>query len=139
MSGGQHYERNSDTIRDLGRHRRDERDDSLNALEAKADSITSFDLTVRTLNLDLDPNDYDDFRENFQRASQGHVADATPSQWAESLIQAWTTHPHWIGRHMIQTHPGHSVRRKTHGMACAQPDFSAALRSGRNDMGYSIW
>lgn len=80
----------------------DDRDDLLKALEARADSIASFDLTTRRASVDLEPNDYNDFRESVRRASQGQTDDQSPSEWAQRLVQAWVANPNWISQHMTQ-------------------------------------
>jgi thiol-disulfide isomerase/thioredoxin len=80
----------------------DQADDFLRFLEARDESIASYEIKLRQISFDIALDDYKAFKKNIEEMAKDEPRGQSPLQQAEQLIQTWAKEPHWLERHTKQ-------------------------------------
>jgi thiol-disulfide isomerase/thioredoxin len=77
-------------------------DDFLRFLEARNDSIKSFEIKLRQASFTIELKDYEAFKDDIEKIEQNKNANLSISEQAEQLVQKWGEPNHWFERDTIQ-------------------------------------
>jgi len=80
----------------------DQADDFLRFLEARDESIASYEIKLRQFTFDIPLDDFEAFKKSVEQLATNRDASLNPSQRAEQLIQTWAKKHHWLERHTKQ-------------------------------------
>ena len=80
----------------------DEADDFLRFLEARDESIASYEIKLRQFSFDIALDDYEDFKKSVEQLEKDKTASLSPSRQAEQLVQRWSKKDSWLDRHTKQ-------------------------------------
>jgi hypothetical protein len=79
-----------------------EADDFLRFLEARDESIASYEIKLRQFTFDIPLEDLVAFKKDVQQLAKNKTGSPSPLQQAEQLIQIWAKKHHWLERHTKQ-------------------------------------
>jgi thiol-disulfide isomerase/thioredoxin len=80
----------------------DQADDFLRFLEARDQSIASYEIKLRQISFDITLDDYEAFKKNVEEIAKDEPGGQRPLQQAEQLIRTWAKEPHRLQRHTKQ-------------------------------------
>ena len=80
----------------------DQADDFLSFLEARDESIASYEIKLRQITFDIALDDYEAFKKNVEEIAEDESGRQSPLQHAEQLVQKWAKEPHRLQRHTKQ-------------------------------------
>jgi len=80
----------------------DQADDFLRFLEARDESIASYEIKLRQFTFDIPLKDFVAFKKNVEQLAKNKTGSSSPLQQAEQLIQTWAKKHHWLERHTKQ-------------------------------------
>ena len=80
----------------------DQADDFLRFLEARDESIASYEIKLRQITFDIALDDYEAFKKSVEQMAKDKDWNLSPSQQAEQLVKTWAKKHHWIERHTKQ-------------------------------------
>lgn len=77
-------------------------DDFLRFIEARDESIASYEIKLRQFTFDIPLKDFVAFKKNIEQLAKNKTGSSSPLQQAEQLIQTWAKKHHWLERHTKQ-------------------------------------
>ncbi len=76
-------------------------EDFLRFLEARDESIKSYEIKLRRIMFDIDLDDYEAFKKSVEQLAQNEVEGQNASEQAEQLVKTWAEEVRWLERHAI--------------------------------------
>ncbi|UCE47295.1 MAG: TlpA family protein disulfide reductase, partial [Phycisphaerales bacterium] len=76
-------------------------DDFLRFLEARDESIASYEIKLRQITFDIALDDHGAFQKSVEQMAKDKAGSLTPSQQAEQLIRKWTENDRGLERHVL--------------------------------------
>ncbi|MCK4783504.1 MAG: TlpA family protein disulfide reductase [Desulfobacteraceae bacterium] len=77
-------------------------DDFLRFLEARDESIVSYEIKLRQVHFDIELDKYEAFKKSIEQLAQREAGDLSPSRRAEQLVRTWAEKARWLERHIMQ-------------------------------------
>ena len=76
-------------------------DDFLRFLEARDESIASYEIKLRQITFDIALDDYEAFKTSVEQIAKDKTGSLSPSQQAEQLVGTWAKEAHRLERHVL--------------------------------------
>jgi len=76
-------------------------DDFLRFLEARDESIASYEIKLRQITFDIALDDYEAFKTSVEQIATDKTGSLSPSQQAEQLVKRWAREDHGLERHVL--------------------------------------
>ena len=78
-----------------------EADDFLSFLEARDESIASYEIKLRQISFDIALADYEAFKKSVEQMAKDKAGSMSPSQQAEQLVRKWAEKDRGLERHVL--------------------------------------
>jgi len=79
----------------------DQADDFIRFLEAREQSITSYEIKLRQITFDIALDDYEAFKTSVEQMAKDKTGSLSPSKQAEQLVRKWTEKDRGLERHVL--------------------------------------